>query len=76
MAMNNCSTIGCSLLNAGGVGSQPEIQGLDIPQNLIDQLVGPNIGEPFNGYTNFQLDQNGDPYVEILPSNVPYPVNP
>ncbi len=59
IAGRNCSTMGCSILGAGGVTSGG-ISGIDNPQNLIDQLrdSGANC---FTGYIywNWQRDSSG-----------------
>ncbi len=59
IAGRNCSTMGCSILGAGGVMSGG-ISGIDNPQNLMDQLrdSGANC---FTGYIfwNWQRDSSG-----------------
>ena len=71
LAGRNCSTMGCRILDAGGAGPGG-IDGIDNPQNLMDQLANQHGATPFNGFTGVAPTGN----VSITPSPVPVPPVP
>ena len=67
----NCSTTACQVLDAGGLGLNG-INGLDNPQNLMDELQGMTGGNFFNGYTS--MDPSGNVGITVTgPGPAPQP---
>jgi hypothetical protein len=70
IAGGNCSTKGCSILGTGGV-TDGKIDGIDNPQQLLDQLQKEEGAKCYNGHTFLNEDNEFS-----VQESGPAPANP